>query len=95
MYILARGPKDHPDTKTQSSNKAVFMNWADKFQIFKEGHKNLLWRYLANITEVVYDWNHYFGLSPIPKPKPKLADAFGWYSNQYRNYILMGEFSYR
>ena len=24
---------------------------------------------------LVYDWNHYFGLGPIPKPKPKLADT--------------------
>jgi hypothetical protein len=24
---------------------------------------------------IVYDRNHYFGLGPIPKPKPKLADT--------------------
>ena len=28
---------------------------------------------------LVYDRNHYFGLGPIPKPKPKLADTFGRY----------------
>ena len=27
------------------------------------------------------DRNHYFGLGPIPKPKPKLADTFGQYCN--------------
>ena len=32
---------------------------------------------------LVYDRNHYFGLGPIPKPKPKLADTFGPYCNQY------------
>ena len=32
---------------------------------------------------VVYDRNHYFGLGPIPKPKPKLADTFGRYRNWY------------
>ena len=26
---------------------------------------------------IVYDQNHYFGLGPIPKQKPKLADTFG------------------
>ena len=25
---------------------------------------------------VVYDRNLYFGLGPVPKPKPKLADTF-------------------
>ena len=25
----------------------------------------------------MYARNHYFGLGPIPKPKPKLADTFG------------------
>ena len=42
---------------------------------------------------LVYDRNHYFGLGPIPKPKPKLADTFSRYRNQ--NYILKGESSYR
>ena len=31
---------------------------------------------------LVYDWNHYLGLGPIPKQKPKLTDTFGWYHNQ-------------
>ena len=35
--------------------------------------------------KLVYDRSHYFGLGPIPKPKPKLADNFGRYHNQYRN----------
>ena len=26
--------------------------------------------------KLLYDRNHYFGLGPIPKPKPKLADIF-------------------
>ena len=43
---------------------------------------------------VVYDPNHYFGLGPIPKPKPKWANAFGRYRNCYRNHILKGEASY-
>ena len=33
----------------------------------------------------MYDRNHNFGLGPIPKPKPKLADTFDRYCNQYRN----------
>ena len=40
---------------------------------------------------LVYDQNHYFGLAP----KPKLADTFGRYRNQYGNYILKRESSYR
>ena len=28
---------------------------------------------------VAYDRNHYFGLGPIPEPKPKLADTFARY----------------
>ena len=31
----------------------------------------------------VYDRNHYFGLVPIPKPKPKLANTFSRYLNRY------------
>ena len=44
---------------------------------------------------VVYDWNHYFGLGPIPKPKPKLADTFSCYRNGYRNHISKRESSYQ
>ena len=29
--------------------------------------------YIVDI--VVYDRNHYFGLGPIPKPKPELTDT--------------------
>ena len=40
-------------------------------------------------VKLVYDRKHYFGLGPITKPKPKLADTFGryfnWYRNRYRN----------
>ena len=43
----------------------------------------------------VYNQNHYFVLGPILKPKPKLADTFGQYRNQYQNHILQGEYSYR
>ena len=34
---------------------------------------------------IVYDRSHYFGLGPIPKQKPKLADIFCQYRNWYRN----------
>ena len=40
---------------------------------------------------LVYNRNHYFGLGPIPKPKPKLADTFGRNRNWYRNPISKGE----
>ena len=56
---------------------------------------------LAHITrdlsqvELVYDRNHYFGLGPIPKLKPKLADTFSRYRNRYPNYIFKGKSSYR
>ena len=36
---------------------------------------------------VVYDWNHYFGLGPIPKLKPKMADTFGQYRNQPKPHL--------
>ena len=26
------------------------------------------------VLAIVYDQNHYFGLGPIPKPRPKFAD---------------------
>ena len=42
--------------------------------------------------EVANDWNHYFGLGPIPKPK--LADTFGRYCNRYQNHISKLESSY-
>ena len=47
-------------------------------------------------VEVVYDQNLYFGFRPILKPKPRLADTFGRYCNQYRNqnHIPKGESSF-
>ena len=33
------------------------------------------------VAYVVYNKNHYFGLGPIPKTKPKLRDTFGRYHN--------------
>ena len=32
---------------------------------------------------VLYNRNHYFGLGPILKPKPKLANTFNQYFNRY------------
>ena len=32
---------------------------------------------------IVNDFNHYFGLDPILKPKPKLAYTFSPYHNRY------------
>ena len=40
---------------------------------------------------IVYDQNHYFGTGLILKPK--LANAFSQYCNQYQNYISEGESS--
>ena len=37
--------------------------------------------------QLVYDWNHYFGLGQIPKLKPKMADTFGRYHDRYQNHI--------
>ena len=48
---------------------------------------------VGSVVWIVYDQNHYFGLGPIPKPKPKLADTFSRYRNWYHNYILKGESS--
>ena len=48
-------------------------------------------KYISNWFTIVFpyypplDWNYYFGLGPILKPKPNLADAFSRYSNQYHN----------
>ena len=50
---------------------------------------------LPNWPKLVYNRNHYFGLGPIPKPKPKLADTFGRYRNWYRNHISKGKSSYQ
>ena len=30
---------------------------------------------VSAVVDVVYDRNHYFGLGPISKPKPKLANT--------------------
>ena len=49
---------------------------------------------ITQANALVYDRNHYFGLVPILKPKPKLTDTFGQYRNQYRNHISKGESSY-
>ena len=38
---------------------------------------------LCCVLHLMYDRNHYFGLGPISKPKPKLADTFGRYRNRY------------
>ena len=50
---------------------------------------------LPLLFTLVYDRNIYFGLGPLPKPKPKLADTFGRYCNQYRNHISKGGSKYR
>ena len=60
-------------------------------------------RYLVDLSSLlyfllswlVYDRNHYFGLGPIPKLKPKLPDTFGRYRKRYRNHISKGESSYQ
>ena len=44
---------------------------------------------------LVSDRNHYFGLGPIAKPKPKLAGSFSRYRNGSRNHILKWESSYQ
>ena len=44
--------------------------------------------------EPLYYRNHFFGLGPIQKSKPKLADTFSLYLNRYRNHISKGEPSY-
>ena len=45
--------------------------------------------------KIVYDRNPYFGLGLIPKPKPKLSNAFCRYRNQYWNHISKGESGYQ
>ena len=63
--------------------KTIWLKWGKKL------------RQKVFATMVVYDWNHYFGLVPLPKPKPKLADTFSQYCKWYWNYILKGESSYQ
>ena len=53
------------------------------------------WNGLNWLDTVVYNRNHYFDFSPIPIPKPKLVDGFGWYCNRYRNHLSKGRFSYQ
>ena len=53
----------------------------------------MLFVIFSTFLQVVYNQSHYFGFRPIYKPKPKLADTFDRYRNQYRNYILKGESS--
>ena len=45
--------------------------------------------------ELVYNRNQYFGLGPIPRLKPKLADTFGQYCIRYLHHISNGELSYQ
>ena len=41
-----------------------------------EGKSPFLWKFLsANLPQIVYDQNHYFGSEPIPKLKPTLPDS--------------------
>ena len=47
------------------------------------------------LMALVYDRNNYFGLGLIPQPKPKLADTFGQYRNQYQNQISKRKFGYQ
>ena len=52
------------------------------FQPFPKKNE-IMWgiRTCAFEINVVYDQSHYFGIGPIPKLKPKLADTFGRYCN--------------
>ena len=64
-------------------------------KVFQESYALRFHKIVSQYSVLVYDRNHYFGLGPIPKPKPKLADTFGQYCNRYQNYILKGESIYR
>ena len=46
-----------------------------------------------DVLDFVYDLNHYFGWGQILKPK--LANTFIRYCNQYPNHILKEKFSYQ
>ena len=46
---------------------------------------------VSAVVGVEYDRNLYFGLGPISKPKPKLANTFSQYRNRYRNHISEGK----
>ena len=62
-----------------------------KFQTLKAGVSEEIDMFLALVFGVVCDRNHYFGLGPIPKPKPTLGNTFGQYHNLYRNHISKGK----
>ena len=44
------------------------------------------------LSTLVCNRNHCFCLGPIPRQKPKLANTFSQYCNQYLNHISKGEF---
>ena len=52
-----------------------------RYMIFLIWLRIVLKLYIAKYILLVYDRNHYFGLGPIQKPKPKLADTFRQYHN--------------
>ena len=67
------------------------INWIIRLKLHRNGNIKLC----KSGLHLVYDWNHYFGLGPIPKPKPELAYTYGWYHNWYQNWnhISKGESS--
>ena len=70
-------------------------SWLFVFLILKPFFFSFFFFGLKIETVLVNDWNRYFGLGPIPKPKPKLANTFDRYHNQYRNHISKEESSYQ
>ena len=65
-------------------------NWemAALLQLQNGAKEFMIWISIFSvIAEVKNNRNQYFGLGPIPKLKPKLADTFSWYRNWYKNRI--------
>ena len=85
-----------PSGKSEEGSDLPIQIWMNNKQ---DGIKSF--RYWKKMTmqifsyfSVVYDWNHYFGLGLVPKPKPKLANTLGRYCKWYWNHISKGESSY-
>ena len=85
---ITNGLMSPEDVSRNNFDKNIVNTWLTCFS--HNGLKPFLKKHCYSC--VVYC---YFGLGPIPKSKPKLADTFGRYRNRYQIHISKGESSYQ
>ena len=64
-----------PKKRTKKFDFTTMVPQVELFS-FVFGDKTLKRHFKIN-WPLVYDWNHYFGLGPIPKSMPEMVDIFG------------------